>query len=94
MITNQIGKYEPITFFVGLDHELNIKGMVLMVYRESYGSNVRKKRFLRQFIGKSLEDPLRVNHDITTVSGATLSSYAMANGAKRVLAILNETISN
>jgi len=92
MVTNQIGKYKPITFFVGVNPEFQIEGVVVMVYREGYGSNVRKKRFVRQFKGKTMKAPLAVNHDITTVSGATLSSYAIANGTKRVLAIINEAL--
>ena len=94
MVTHQIGKYEPITFFVGVNPEFQIEGVVVMVYREGYGQDVRKKRFLRQFIGKNMHNPLRVNHDITSISGATMSSYAIANGAKRALRIFHETILN
>lgn len=92
MVTNQIGKYEPITFFVGVNPEFQIEGVVVMVYREGYGSDVRKKRFVRQFKGKSINDPLAVNHDITSITRATMSAYAIANGTKRVLAIINETL--
>ncbi len=92
MVTNQIGKYEPITFFVGVNPEFQIKGVVVMVYREGYGSDVRKKRFVRQFKGKSMKDPLAVNQDITSIARATMSAYAIANGAKRVLTIINETL--
>ena len=93
MVTNQIGKYEPITFFVGVNPEFQIEGIVVMVYREGYGSDVRKKRFVRQFKGKSMKDPIAVNQDITSIARATMSAYAIANGAKRALAILTETIS-
>ena len=30
MVTNQIGKYEPITFFVGVNLEFQIEGIVVM----------------------------------------------------------------
>lgn len=92
MVTNQIGKYEPITFFVGVNSKFQIEGVVVMIYREGYGSNVRKKRFVRQFKGKTMEDPLAVNQDITSIARATMSAYAMANGTKRVLAIINEAL--
>jgi Na+-translocating ferredoxin:NAD+ oxidoreductase RnfG subunit len=85
MVTNHIGKHYPITFFVGLFPDLRIKGIEVMVYREDYGAEVRKRRFLKQFRGKSHTDPIAVNHDITSVSGATLSSYAIANGARQVI---------
>ena len=47
---------------------------------------------MKQFKGKRLSDPIRVNQDITSVSSATLSSYAIANGTRRVLAIINEVL--
>ena len=92
MVTNQIGKHYPITFFVAMDRDYAVKDVILLVYREAYGSQVRKRRFMKQFKGKRLSDPIRVNHDITSVSSATLSSYAIANGTRRVLAIINEVL--
>ena len=97
MVTDHIGKHYPITFFVGLFPDLRIKGIEVMVYREDYGAEVRKRRFLKQFRGKSQADPIAVNHDITSVSGATLSSYAIANGARQVIqtvAAVNKGIPN
>ena len=78
-IVNHIGKHYPITFFVGVDASFKVKGVRVMVYREDYGSDVRKRRFLKQFRGKSSTDPISVNNDITSISGATMSSYAIAN---------------
>ena len=89
MVTEHIGKHEPITFFVGLYPDLSIKKVVVMVYREAYGSQVRKRRFLKQFKNKTIHDPIHVNHDITSISGATLSAYAIANGVKQVIQIVH-----
>ena len=89
MVLNEIGKHYPITFFVGLTPDLAIKDTVVLIYREDYGNAVRKRRFLAQFRKKTVKDPVRVNHDITSVSGATLSSYAIAAGVKRALIICN-----
>ena len=44
-IVNHIGKHYPITFFVGVDALFKVKGVRVMVYREDYGSDVRKRRF-------------------------------------------------
>ena len=60
-----------------------------MVYREDYGSDVRKRRFLKQFRGKSSTDPISVNNDITSISGATMSSYAIANGVREALELIS-----
>ena len=93
MVTNYIGKHEPITFFVGVSPDFKIQGIVVMVYREDYGNAVKKRRFLRQFNKKSLDDPMAVHQDITSITGATLSSYAIANGARDVLLTVSEAVS-
>jgi Na+-translocating ferredoxin:NAD+ oxidoreductase RnfG subunit len=90
MAVHRIGKTEPITFFVAVNPKFKIHGITVMVYREAYGSAVRKRRFLSQFLGKSINDPLMVNHDIASISGATLSAVAIANGGREVLQIVHE----
>ncbi|MEK9726475.1 MAG: FMN-binding protein [Candidatus Margulisiibacteriota bacterium] len=92
MVTNHIGKHYPITFFVATNTNIEIKDVVVLIYREDYGSDVRKRRFLKQFKGKTIDDPIQVNYDITSISGATLSSYAIANGVREVLTIIEQKI--
>jgi FMN-binding domain len=58
-----------------------------MEYRESRGGKVKEQRFLSQFHGKTSDDPIRVNQDIVNYTGATLSSYAIARGVRRALAL-------
>lgn len=82
------GKYYPITFFVAADAALRVKQVSVLVYRESRGDAVRREQFLAQFRGKSTSDPLAVDRDIVHVSGATMSSWAMAAGVRRVMATL------
>ena len=77
--------YVPQSEEVDWDFPVLVKDVVLMIYREDYGQKVRKRRFLRQFLGKTIEDPIQVNNDITSLSGATISSYSIATGVKRVL---------
>ena len=89
VIMNEIGKSEPITFMVGVDPEGGVGEVALMVFRESRGWEVREPRFTRQFKGKKLKDPLRVNQDILNYTGATLSSEAMARGVKKALALVD-----
>jgi hypothetical protein len=48
---------------------------------------VKEQRFLSQFRGKQSSDPIRVNQDIVNYTGATLSSYAIARGVRRALAL-------
>lgn len=85
---DEIGKSEPITFTVGIDANGKVTDVILLVFRESRGAEVRDKRFLRQFHGKTRRDPLQVNRDILNYSGATLSSQALARGVRKALVLL------
>jgi Na+-translocating ferredoxin:NAD+ oxidoreductase RnfG subunit len=87
VILNEIGKHENITFIVGVSPKGKVLEVAIMEYRESRGSEVKEQRFLKQFRGKTSSDPIRVNQDIVNYTGATLSSYAIARGVRRALAL-------
>lgn len=87
VIDNEIGKTEPITFITAMSPRGIITGVEVLVYRESHGSEVRDKAFVKQFAGKKEGDPIRVGQDIRNISGATLSARALAVGAKRAVAL-------
>jgi hypothetical protein len=86
VITEEQGRFKPITFIVHVQPDGRVGQVHVMVYRESRGDGVKRGRFLKQFRGKEADDPLRLNRDVVGVSGATLSSRAVAAGVKRVLA--------
>jgi Na+-translocating ferredoxin:NAD+ oxidoreductase RnfG subunit len=86
---NEIGKSEPITFMVGMSPEGRVTEVVIMVFRENRGWEVKEKRFLNQFHGKTLHNAIRVDEDIISYTGATLSSKAVARGVKRALLLLD-----
>ncbi len=90
LITNQIGMYRPITFIVKVNPKGKIENMAIMVYRESRGGEVKRKRFLHQFFGKSSQRKIRMNRNIINITGATLSVRAVIAGTKRVLTIIDE----
>jgi hypothetical protein len=89
VIGEEIGKYRPITFLVATDRDLRVKGVEVLVYRESRGGEVRRERFLRQYRGKTSDDPIRTHRDIINVAGATLSVNALNLGVKRALGMLS-----
>lgn len=91
MITEEIGKFKPITFIVKVTNEGRVERVEIMTYREAVGAEVRRQRFARQFKGKTARDPLRINRDILNVTGATLSVQAVTAGVKKVLILLEET---
>lgn len=90
MIHNTIGKHKPMTYMVGVDTGGQVTHVELMVFRESRGSEVRKKRFNYQYEGKTVLDPVRINKDIINISGATMSVRSMSAGVKRVLVLIDE----
>ncbi|GIW71723.1 MAG: hypothetical protein KatS3mg102_1265 [Planctomycetota bacterium] len=92
VVTEEIGKYRPITFIVAVDPAGRVKDVAVMVYRESIGAGVRRRRFLAQFIGKDLGAPLELHRDVINLSGATLSSRAVTRGIKKVLVIVEELV--
>lgn len=88
VIMNEIGKHEYITFIVGVTPKGEVGDVAVMEYRETRGEEVKDRRFLRQFHGKKLTDPITVDRDIENYTGATLSSHAIATGVKKALALV------
>jgi Na+-translocating ferredoxin:NAD+ oxidoreductase RnfG subunit len=88
VVSEEVGKYRPITFMVGANPDFSVRDVVVMIYRESRGGDVKRRRFLNQYRGKSVRDPIDVNRDIINISGATISVRSMNAGVKRVLAEL------
>jgi len=89
VITNEIGKTEPITLLVAAEPDGRVRRCAVMVYRESHGGEVRSRRFLAQLEGRTLADPIQIHRDVIHVSGATLSSVALCEGTRKVLALLD-----
>lgn len=82
------GMHEPITYATRFTPAGAISRMEVMRYREAYGGEVREQRFLSQFNGKTAASPMRAGSDITAISGATISSYAVTRGAEETAALL------
>jgi hypothetical protein len=88
VIVEEIGKHRPITFVVGVGADRKIKDAALMVYREAYGGEVKDRRFLQQYRGKELQNPLLPYRDIQNIAGATMSVEAIGRGSKKALALV------
>ncbi len=89
-IQHTIGKHKAMTYMVGVDPDGEVTNVEVLVYRESRGSEVRKKRFNYQYHGKTIEDPIRINRDVLNISGATMSVRSMSAGVKRALVLAHE----
>ena len=67
-----------------------VSDVEILVYRESKGSEVRRKRFNSQYEGKTVLDPIRINKDIINITGATMSVRSVSAGVKRALVLIDE----
>jgi H+/Na+-translocating ferredoxin:NAD+ oxidoreductase subunit G len=92
VVDEERGQSLPITFAVLLDAQAHVRRMEILAYREPRGDEVRSPRFREQFVGKGPGDALRSGDDIAAVSGATISSRAMAVGVRRAVVMLEELV--
>ena len=90
IITDEMGCFHPITFIMGMKPDGKIEQVAVMIYRESRGKDVIRKRFLHQYKGKSLNNPIRINKDIINITGATTSVRGVNRGVRKMMAVLDE----
>lgn len=86
LIDDVVGKHEFITFASALSPEGKVLGVEVLSYRETHGGEVRTAAWRKNFQGKTLKDPFKLDEDIPNISGATLSCRNITDGVKRHLA--------
>ncbi len=77
----------PIEMLVGIDEKGKVSGVKVLSHRETpgLGANIAQPKFLDQFKGKTLKDPIEPKKDIDALTGATISSRAVCEGVKDAL---------
>lgn len=96
-VTEAVGKYQPITFIVGVTPEARVRDVAVMTYREPVGAEVRDRRYLDQLPGKGGDSALTctgARRDLMHISGATMSCDAVALGTRTVLSVVEEGLVN
>lgn len=88
MVDEVVGKHDFIPFALAVDANGAVKGVEILEYRESYGSQVREDAWRAQFTGQKKGAPLTLETDIRNISGATLSCRHVTDGVKRLLTTL------
>jgi Na+-translocating ferredoxin:NAD+ oxidoreductase RnfG subunit len=88
------GQHELMDLATFFDPSGKITRVELMTYREPYGDGVKSERFRQQFIGKSAASSFEPGRDIDTISGATISSKAMAKAVHRAALVLDAGLRN
>lgn len=87
VVDDVIGKHEFITYAVGIGLDGKVLGIDILDYRETHGGQVREAAWRKNFAGKSLSDAFKLDEDVPSISGATLSCRNLLDGVKRVLII-------
>lgn len=88
VIDEVIGKFEKITYAVGVDADGTVRQVEILSYRESHGAEVRLPAWRRQFGGKTAQSALSLGDDIANISGATLSCTHITEGVRRIVTVI------
>lgn len=87
VLDDVIGKFELISYAVGLNLDGSVRQVEILNYRESHGSEIRNPAWRRQFAGKRAQSGIAIGEGIANISGATLSSTHVTDGVRRIAAI-------
>ena len=75
-ILDEIGKTEPITSGIVVDHG-RVQTVRVLVFRESRGGEVHREAFTRQYEGAALNGDRRLDSKVDGITGATMSVNAV-----------------
>lgn len=75
-------KFDYIVMF---NTHFTIKKSKVLIYREEHGKQIGSQRWLKQFIGLSLDDNPTYGENIDAISGATISASSMTKAVGDVL---------
>jgi len=88
VLDDVIGKFELISYAVGLNPDASVRQVEILAYRESHGGEIRLPAWRKQFAGKSAKSgDLRIGAGINNISGATLSCTHVTDGVRRIAAV-------
>jgi Na+-translocating ferredoxin:NAD+ oxidoreductase RnfG subunit len=77
------GKHEFIDYAIALTPGGKVRQIEILEYRESWGSEVRRDNWRRQFVNKHSKSKLKLHDGIHNISGATISVNAVTRGIHR-----------
>ena len=84
------GQYGAIEIVVALDADGRVKGVGIQRDREKKRAELRSDKFLGQFKGKTVKDPVEIGKDIKLIPGAEKSSETVAFSVKKLLVVYDE----
>ena len=87
VLDDVIGKFELISYAVGLQLDATVRQIEILNYRESHGFEIKNANWRKQFVGKNATAGLSIGQGIANISGATLSCTHITDGVRRIAAI-------
>ena len=83
-----VSRSGPFNIRVLFNKQFGIERATVVSYPWAHGRDVRKSAFTEQFKGKGPDDAIRIGKDIDAMTGATISSTAMAKGIREAVELL------
>lgn len=83
--TSTKGKFDKFDFMVLYNPDKTINKVRVLIYREDHGGEIGSKRWLKQFVGKSIKNSNTLNREVDGISGATISCNAITQEIKNSL---------
>jgi len=90
VVDNVKGKWGIIKYMLSFEPDGKVKDVLVLELKEKRGRPVKNRRFLDQFVGKTMNDQVKLKKDINGVAGATISSRGMTNGVRKLVYVFNE----
>lgn len=84
------GEYGAIEIVMAIDIDAKVKGVGIQRDREKKRAELRGDKFLDQFKGKTVKDPIKLDKDIKPVEGAKKSSETVAFSVRKLLIVNDE----
>ena len=88
------GKNDYFDYMILFNENVEIKKVVVLMYRSSYGGEIMARSWLKQFIGKVKGEEMEFGKDIDGISGATISAPSMTKGIQSLSFLLSELKKN
>lgn len=84
--------HEYFDYLVLFDNNGAVTRIKVFNYQATHGQEVCSKGWLKQFIGFTGDESLRVGKEIDAISGATISVYSITTNIQYISAILNSQL--
>jgi len=84
-VDNASSKTAKFDYLVLFNDKLQITSSKVLIYREEYGGEIGSTRWLKQFLGLSGNDRVKMGDNIDVISGATISVRSMTRAMDDVL---------